>query len=186
LRYSEVEAAVFRKKKQKIIPTFVCPHCGTTIPATSRACPECGSDSETGWSETYYPPGDPYAEEERDERRHARTLRRRTSIVFIAFVTIVIAALITMSVPAGYLYSIALVMAVAVVIVFVRVVMFFARRPEKTVREKSLERELSAMTGRDPALVERLVEFERVRQPDASRAELLERAIDRLARDRSR
>ena len=30
---------------------FICPNCGAEVPATARACPECGSDEETGWSE---------------------------------------------------------------------------------------------------------------------------------------
>jgi hypothetical protein len=29
----------------------VCPNCGAAIPAGAKACPECGSDEETGWSE---------------------------------------------------------------------------------------------------------------------------------------
>jgi hypothetical protein len=28
-----------------------CPHCGAEIPAKALACPECGSDEQTGWSE---------------------------------------------------------------------------------------------------------------------------------------
>ena len=28
-----------------------CPVCGAAVPRNSRACPECGSDEETGWSE---------------------------------------------------------------------------------------------------------------------------------------
>ena len=28
-----------------------CPNCGSEIPADSKACPECGSCEETGWSE---------------------------------------------------------------------------------------------------------------------------------------
>jgi len=30
---------------------FVCPVCGTEVPIKAAACPECGSDDETGWSE---------------------------------------------------------------------------------------------------------------------------------------
>ncbi len=26
-----------------------CPHCGATFDARRLACPECGSDAETGW-----------------------------------------------------------------------------------------------------------------------------------------
>ena len=29
----------------------ICPHCGAELPRRARACPECGADEETGWSE---------------------------------------------------------------------------------------------------------------------------------------
>ncbi len=28
-----------------------CPNCGAEVPARAKACPECGSCEETGWSE---------------------------------------------------------------------------------------------------------------------------------------
>lgn len=28
-----------------------CPNCGADLPPSARACPECGSDETTGWSE---------------------------------------------------------------------------------------------------------------------------------------
>ena len=34
---------------------FVCPNCGAELPLKALACPECGSDENTGWSdETMY------------------------------------------------------------------------------------------------------------------------------------
>jgi len=30
---------------------FVCPVCGEEVPIKALACPECGADDETGWSE---------------------------------------------------------------------------------------------------------------------------------------
>jgi len=33
------------------MPPDVCPNCGAEIPAGAKACPECGSDEQTGWSE---------------------------------------------------------------------------------------------------------------------------------------
>jgi predicted nucleic acid-binding Zn ribbon protein len=30
---------------------FICPVCGAEVPAKAVACPECGSDEKTGWSE---------------------------------------------------------------------------------------------------------------------------------------
>ncbi len=29
-----------------------CPNCGAAVPPRAKACPECGSCDETGWSET--------------------------------------------------------------------------------------------------------------------------------------
>ena len=29
----------------------VCPNCGAEVPPQAKACPECGSDERTGWSE---------------------------------------------------------------------------------------------------------------------------------------
>jgi len=32
----------------------VCPNCGVLLPRAVKACPECGSDEKTGWSERAY------------------------------------------------------------------------------------------------------------------------------------
>ncbi len=29
----------------------ICPNCGTAVPPKAKACPECGADEHTGWSE---------------------------------------------------------------------------------------------------------------------------------------
>jgi hypothetical protein len=34
--------------------TKVCPNCGEEIPAKAPACPICGSDEATGWSDNTY------------------------------------------------------------------------------------------------------------------------------------
>jgi hypothetical protein len=31
--------------------SFTCPQCGAEVPPKARACPECGSCDQTGWSE---------------------------------------------------------------------------------------------------------------------------------------
>ena len=33
------------------MPPETCPNCGAEVPARARACPECGADDQTGWSE---------------------------------------------------------------------------------------------------------------------------------------
>jgi hypothetical protein len=38
--------------KQK--PTGRCPHCGELINKNAAACPFCGSDEKTGWSDSTY------------------------------------------------------------------------------------------------------------------------------------
>jgi len=37
----------------------ICPNCGTVLPSDAKACPECGADDETGWSEEAYAPQTP-------------------------------------------------------------------------------------------------------------------------------
>lgn len=32
-------------------PPETCPTCGAAVPRNARACPECGADENTGWSE---------------------------------------------------------------------------------------------------------------------------------------
>jgi zinc-ribbon domain len=29
----------------------ICPNCGAEVPPRAKACPECGSDEKTGWSD---------------------------------------------------------------------------------------------------------------------------------------
>jgi hypothetical protein len=33
------------------MPPEICPNCGALVPPKARACPECGADDETGWSD---------------------------------------------------------------------------------------------------------------------------------------
>lgn len=39
------------------MPSQICPNCGAEVPPNAKACPECGSDEETGWSEEAYAGG---------------------------------------------------------------------------------------------------------------------------------
>jgi len=32
-------------------PPDICPVCGSTVPPSARACPDCGADDNTGWNE---------------------------------------------------------------------------------------------------------------------------------------
>jgi len=33
------------------MPPEVCPVCGAEVPPNAKACPQCGADEKTGWSE---------------------------------------------------------------------------------------------------------------------------------------
>ena len=33
------------------MPPEICPNCGALVPSKARACPECGADEETAWSD---------------------------------------------------------------------------------------------------------------------------------------
>ncbi len=33
------------------MPPEVCPNCGAEVPSDAKACPACGSDEQTGWSD---------------------------------------------------------------------------------------------------------------------------------------
>jgi uncharacterized membrane protein YvbJ len=43
-----------------------CPNCGAKVPRGAKACPECGSDEETGWSQAAVASGLDLPEEEFD------------------------------------------------------------------------------------------------------------------------
>ena len=36
------------------VPPGDCPNCGESVPAGAAACPHCGADEHTGWSEETY------------------------------------------------------------------------------------------------------------------------------------
>ncbi|MBA4150562.1 MAG: zinc ribbon domain-containing protein [Verrucomicrobia bacterium] len=42
----------------------VCPNCGAELPKKARACPECGSDEQTGWSDDAHAGGIDLPEED--------------------------------------------------------------------------------------------------------------------------
>ena len=47
-------------------PPETCPNCGAEVPRNARACPECGSDEQTGWSEEAHVDGLDLPEEKFD------------------------------------------------------------------------------------------------------------------------
>jgi hypothetical protein len=155
---------MFSKKKPESHGDFVCSHCGAIVPADSPVCPECGSDPETA------------------ERTRSRRGGKIARYAGAAIAVLLIAGFISTALPPFGFYIGAAVVAAAVLAFF-----FSRERPLSGKRaEEKLEKELLRLSGYDVERVDRLVIHEYSRKPGASRAELLQNAIDRLLRDRER
>jgi hypothetical protein len=161
--------------------TFMCPHCGAVIPEDSPACPECGSDRETGWSEAYHADWLP-AEEEPQERAPRRLAKKIAKYAGAVAAVLLVAGFISMQWPPYGFY-----LGCAVVVASIIAFFILRERPlSAKKREKILEGKLLALCGSDQELIDRLVKFEGYRTPGVSRVKLLQNAIDRLVRDRAR
>jgi len=79
------------------VPPTECPVCGAAVPRNARACPECGADERSGWSEadTRYDGLDlPDEAFEGDEPPRKRPARGGTNPLWIGVAVALLAALI--------------------------------------------------------------------------------------------
>lgn len=157
---------------------FVCPNCGAEVPWGALACPECGSDEETGWSEeaTYQDLGLFVWDEDKAPTASAPSLHlSRYLMVGLSLLTIT--AFLAYTIPWGvYLAPIVLVGGLGYYAIRVR------PSAHDGVQEQLYHRLLAKARG-DRELVERLLEYERQRDPSAAKSALLRNAIDRWERD---
>ena len=74
----------------------VCPNCGAEVPEQARACPECGSDAQTGWSEDahYGNLGIEYEDEFDYEKFVEREFHKKKSSTGIKWIWVVTALII--------------------------------------------------------------------------------------------
>lgn len=153
----------------------VCPHCGATVPFYAEACPKCGSGQLAGGG------AEPAAEDRLilydDRPELGRTISPawvKKLLVVLAVVTL--SAILVRSSPWGlYLF---------VLLLFVGAY-YGARRllAGRRVGRSRLYRALLRKARGDEDLVERLIAYERRRNPHLSRTEWIEYAIDRWERD---
>lgn len=78
-------------------PPGDCPSCGEAVPAGARACPYCGADERTGWSEETYLDGVDLPEDEPTraaERPVARMIQAWLLIAVFVVVTLVLSGVV--------------------------------------------------------------------------------------------
>jgi hypothetical protein len=157
---------------------FTCPNCGAEVPLKALACPTCGSDKETGWS---------------DAARYIHLLPDRGDSVFDGSrstawqkpTLIVIAVLILTGFVAsqGLTWAVVAIPAAAIAVA----AGYFLMQHYSHSRwgmERKLYRQLLTKAAGNKQLAERLVAYERKRNPDSTRLQALQNAIFYYNRDR--
>lgn len=156
--------------------TFPCPHCGTQVPADAAACPECGSDNETGWSRAtvfddwILPDDEPLPQ----ERKPATW--PQYALVAVALVTI--AALLAYVLPWGIYLAPVLIAGAGLAYYVMRSRPLQRRREEQAAYQRLLQKARG-----DQELVERLIEYERRRSPGADRLKWMQDVLYYWERD---
>jgi RNA polymerase subunit RPABC4/transcription elongation factor Spt4 len=157
---------------------FTCPNCGADVPLKARACPECGSDKETGWSEAaqYI-----HLLPDRGDSGIANSKFKTWQKLAIAITAVIV--IIAFLLAQGFTWSLYVVPVAALI---AGITYFLTRQPSSTDRslERQLYQQLLSRSGGNRNLAERLMELERQRHPDANRLQLLQNAIYRWDRDR--
>ena len=173
---SPVRHVSFETGECRVERYFTCPHCGGQVPSSATACPECGSDKETGWSKAaayddlLLYDNEPPA----DSSRHA---------AWPQYLIVIVAAL-TLSAYLAYaltwgIYLIPIVLAAVGVGIYVTQVLPNQHRSQ----EKHVFQRLLQKAHGDRELVARLIEHERRRSPDAGRLKLMQDALYYWERD---
>ena len=157
---------------------FICPHCGAQVPSNATACPECGSDSETGWSDAaayddllLRDAGD---EPPSDSSNHAAWPQYLIVIVAALALSAYLAYALTWGV-----YLIPLILVAAGIVIYVTQV--FPR--QRHSQESQVYQRLLQKARGDRELVARLIEHERRRSPGVDRLKLMQDALYYWERD---
>lgn len=156
---------------------FVCPHCGTDVDVDAPACPECGSDDNTGWSEdTKY---DGLFLPETGGKYSTNDKRKGwVRYVVITFLALILSSFIAVTVPWGIYLVPFIILAAVASYVLMEVLPNIRGRKESEIYERLLIRARG-----DTGMVERWISYERRRTPDADEIDLMEAALYRWERD---
>jgi len=154
---------------------FSCPHCEAKVPANARACPECGSDEQTGWASgpaagNVFPASD-HADDLEWRRESRSALASWMKVVLIGLVVITV-----FGTASRTNYREIMILPLILLVIGVGY-LGFRQRPTLNLglgREKA---------HGDQALAERLIAYEQRRTPGATRQQSIQNAIYRWDRD---
>ncbi len=156
---------------------FICPHCEAEVPRNAPACPECGSDENTGWSEDTALDGLVLYDDELLDTAASHPAWRNYLIIGVALI-LVVALLATLMGTAVYLLILLVIVAVIILLLYRELAPRFGPS-----RETQLYGTLLRKARGDDGLVDRLVAYERELNPHADTIQLLENALHRWERD---
>ena len=155
---------------------FTCPHCGASVPPDATACPECGSDSQTGWSEQADYDDLLLYDDEPQAGSHQPPAWSKYVTAIVALTAV--SALLVYTLPWG-IYLIPVVLVAAGVVYYTTQVVPNQRHRQ----EKQLYRRLLQKARGDKELVARLIEHERRRNPNADRLKWMQDVLYYWERD---
>ncbi len=163
---------------------FVCPNCYADVPWNAAACPECGSDEETGWAED----AESVIYEDDDEAPETPGAPLWQKIVLIVLAYVLASPLTAFFEPSStgfVLLTILLVIAIAYLLVaeYLGADISLSTRKSRTARAMSEYDSLMLRARHDQPLVERLISFEQSRNPEGDREQWISDALARWKRD---
>jgi hypothetical protein len=156
---------------------FTCPICGTEVPIKARACPECGSDKETGWSEEAQ-----YVHLLPDRGESELSSSRNQPLFKFTIAAVALLILFSYLISSGLSWGVSLLLIGGLAAGISYVLAQSISKPGRD-SEKQLYQRLLQKAGGNKALADRLVTYEQQRNPRAKRQQLLQAAIERWERD---
>ncbi len=163
---------------------FVCPNCYADVPWNAAACPECGSDEETGWAEdaenVIY-----YDDDEEPDKKGA-PLWQKIVLVFLAYVLASpLTAFFEPSSTGFMLLTILLVIAITYLVVAERLGadLSLSTQRSRTASAMSDYDSLMMRARHDQSLVERLIAYEQSQNREGDREQWIRDALARWKRD---
>lgn len=153
---------------------FVCPFCGALVLVGAPACPECGSDEFTGWSDDIFGLRSESPVEELPKKNNLWT-----RYLYILVVVLIILGFIQFS-----FRSLLLLVLLVGVLLFAMVITAIVRRMGHSGDFSKTDYSILLSKARgDKELVRRLIEYEKQRNPFRTQKELIKSALEQWEND---